>query len=147
MGYKLYSNITCQNPEEGATKNIVLEKVFFTKKCTLCETSRTLKTDVLKILEHCFQNMNCFSWIKLISVLIYFKYCNYNIPSLELPCLPWHLCQISPWPPETLLNTILIMFSIGFPILFSPIQLHATIIGCTKPYAKLSQSDLSSSYI
>ena len=39
------------------------------------------------------------------------------------------------------------MFSIGFPILFSPIQLHATIIGSTKPYAKLSQSNLLSNYI
>ena len=29
---------------------------------------------VTKILEKCFQNMYCFSWIKLISVLIHLEY-------------------------------------------------------------------------
>ena len=44
--------------------------------------------------------MICFSWIKLISVLIHFKYCYYNIPLLELPCLLFHLCQVLPLPNE-----------------------------------------------
>ena len=32
MGYKLYSNITCLNPTDGATENV--RKVLITKKCT-----------------------------------------------------------------------------------------------------------------
>ena len=56
---------------------------------------------IIKVLENCFQSMNYFFWIKVISVLIHFKYCYYNIPSLNLPCLPCHPCQISPWPTET----------------------------------------------
>ena len=55
-------------------------------------------------MEICFQNVNCFPWIKLISVLIHPKYRYYNTPSLELPFLPRHLCQISPWLTETLLQ-------------------------------------------
>ena len=45
--------------------------------------------------------MNCFSQIRLISVIIHFKYCYYNTPSLERPC---HFCcayQILPLPTET----------------------------------------------
>ena len=45
--------------------------------------------------------MNSFSWIKLISVLINLKFQCCNIPSLELPWLPRHLCQFLPWPVET----------------------------------------------
>ena len=45
--------------------------------------------------------MNCFSWIKPISVLIHFKYCYCNILSLQLPCLPEYPCQILPWRSET----------------------------------------------
>ena len=56
---------------------------------------------IIKVLENCFQNMNCFSRIKVISVLIHFKYCNCNTPSLNFPCLPCHACQISPCPTET----------------------------------------------
>ena len=51
-------------------------------------------------MENCFQNMICFSWIKLISVLIHFKYCYYNIPLLEFPCLLFHLWQVLPLPNE-----------------------------------------------
>ena len=39
-----------------------------------------------------------------------------NTPSLDLPCLSHHLCQILPWLTETLFNKILIMFFIAFPI-------------------------------
>ena len=59
---------------------------------------------IIKILENCFQSRNYFFWIKVISVLIHFKYCYYNIPSLKLPCLPRHPCQISPQPTETSLQ-------------------------------------------
>ena len=48
-----------------------------------------------------FQNMKCFPWSKLISVLIYLSYWRYNTPSLQLLCLHHHLCQISPWPTQT----------------------------------------------
>ena len=59
-----------------------------------------LNNQIIKILGNPFQNMNCLSWIKVMSVLIDFKYCYYNIPSPQFPCLPCHPCQISPWPSE-----------------------------------------------
>ena len=52
-------------------------------------------------MENCFQNTNCFSWIKLILVLIHFKYCYYNTPSLERPCLLCCAYQVLPLPTET----------------------------------------------
>ena len=95
-----------------------------------------------------FQNMSCFSWIKLIPVLIHLKYWYWNTPSLDLPCLSHHICEISPWPIETYFKTIFIMFSIVFPIFSYNIRTHATTsIGYTKSYAKPSQSNLLSSYI
>ena len=56
---------------------------------------------IMKILESCFQNMNYFPWAKLISVLIHLRYWYYNTPSLQLPCLPRHPCQIPLWSTET----------------------------------------------
>ena len=91
---------------------------------------------IIKILENCFHNMNCFSQIKLISVLIHFKYCYYNILSLQLPCLPFYPCHFHTDQVKSLFNAILIMFFIGFLILSYPIQPYVTIIECTKPYAK-----------
>ena len=91
--------------------------------------------------------MKRFSWINLIPVLIHPKYWNYKIPSLELPCLAHHLCQISFCPTESLFNPILIMFFIGFSIWFYSIWPHTTSIEYTKPYAKLSYSNLLSNYI
>ena len=51
---------------------------------------------IRKILENYFQIVNFLPWIKLTSVLIHLKYWCYNTPSLELPCFPRHLFQISP---------------------------------------------------
>ena len=42
--------------------------------------------------------MNCYSWIKLIPVLIHLKYWYYNSSYLELPCLIHRLFKILPWP-------------------------------------------------
>ena len=59
--------------------------------------------------------MNCFSWIKVISVLVHFKYCQYNIPSLQLTLaipVKFHPGQVKP-----LFNAILIMVFIGFFVL------------------------------
>ena len=52
--------------------------VFITTKCIQRKTLPLLKTDVFKLLddkniENCFQNMNCFPWIKLTSFLIHLK--------------------------------------------------------------------------
>ena len=58
------------------------------------------KYQEIKILENYIQNMNCFSWIKLIPVLIHLKYWYYSCPYLELPCLPHHLCQSLSQPTE-----------------------------------------------
>ena len=84
-------------PREGATENI---GGFITKKFTQRKTSCTWKFDILeipdkkKILENCFENMNCFSWIKLIPALIHLKhwypYLPRSIPRASLlpsPCL------------------------------------------------------------
>ena len=42
MAYKLYSNITCPNPTEGATENI-------TKTCTQRKTLHALKIDLFEL--------------------------------------------------------------------------------------------------
>ena len=83
-----------------------MERVFINKKFTQCKILHTLKIDVFEIpdkeiLQNCFQNMNCFSWTKLISVLIHLRYWYYTSPHLELHCLPHHLCQVLPYPTET----------------------------------------------
>ena len=70
---------------------------------------------IKKILENYFQNMTCFSWIKLISVLICLKYWYYNTLFLELPCFPCPFCQISPWPAEIPSSSV---------FLFCPILCH-----------------------
>ena len=72
--------------------------------------------------------MNSFSWIKLISVLINLKFQCCNISSLELPWLPHHLCQFLPCLLKRLLNSILLIFFIGFSISSYPIRTYATII-------------------
>lgn len=122
------------------------EKVFITRKCTPCITELT-KTHltpsknsnylIITKLESVFKNKNCFSWIKLISFLIHFKYWYYNTSSLELPCLRFHLFQILPWSTET-----------------SRQQNHhhafhwyAPIIGYTKLYALSNQSNLLSNHM
>ena len=77
----------------------------------------------MKIFENCFKNMNCFSWIKLIPILFHFNYCYHNITSLELPRLPYHLCQISPLPTETPHQRNLHHVLHWFPYFFLP---HST---------------------
>ena len=67
--------------------------------------------------------MTCFASIKLILVQIHLKYWYCNTLSLQVPLFPRRLCLNAPWPTETLLNTILIMFLIGFPIFLLP---HST---------------------
>ena len=84
------------------------------------------KYKIIKILENCFHNMNCLSCFKIIPFLIHLKYWYYNSSYLELPYVSNHLCQILPYPTETLFNTVLIMFFISFPILSYPIRLQAT---------------------
>ena len=82
-----------------------------------------LNYQVIKILENCFQNMKYFPWIKLISVMIHLKYWYCNTPSLQLPCLPRHLCQISPWPTEIPLQRNPLHVLHYFPYFFLP---HST---------------------
>ena len=77
----------------------------------------------MKLLGNWFQNMTCFARIKLILVQIHLKYWYCNTPSLQVPLFPRRLCLNAPWPTETLLNTILIMFLIDFPIFLLP---HST---------------------
>ena len=64
----------------------ILWKVFITKKFTQCKTSHILKIDAfeipdkIRILEDFIQNMNCFSWINLVPVLVHPKYRYYSSP-------------------------------------------------------------------
>ena len=103
MGYRIYSNITCPNRRcyrkywemSSLIGNLLNVKHHAPYK------SMYSKYQLIKILENCFQNMNRFSWIKLIPVLIHLKYWYYNFPHLRLPCLPHHPCQILPYPIET----------------------------------------------
>ena len=100
------------------------------------------------MLKNCFENINCFPWIKLIPALIHLKYWYYNSSWLELPCLPHHLCQILPLPTETLCNIILIMFFTNIPILFYTTRPQViTSLWYTEPYVKASYSNLSVGYI
>ena len=66
------------------------------------------------MLVNCFKNRNSFSWIKLASSLLHLKYWYYKTPTLEFPCLPLHIFQISPGQLKPFFNTTLIMFFIGF---------------------------------
>ena len=100
MQNKIESNTTCFSAEgaivsSSGTNSLLAEfailefagfltdtniKVFITKKYAQCETSHTLKKlmysncQIIKIMKNCFQNMNCFSEIKLISILIHSRY-------------------------------------------------------------------------
>ena len=119
------------------------------------------KYQIIKILKNCFRSMNCFSWIKLILVLIHLKYWYYNSPYAELPYLPHHICQILPQPAKTFFNINLIMLASSNPLQHKPhhvlrrfqycVLLHLTkshqSIGYTKSYIKPSQSNLLSNYI
>ena len=87
-------------------------------------------------MENCFQNMNCFSWIKLIPTLIHLKYLYSSCLNLALPSLTISV-KFYPNQLKPSFNTIFIMFFIEFPILFNSIWPRATTsIGYTKPYAK-----------
>ena len=121
----------------------MLEKVFITKKFTQCKT-RTLKIDVFEIPDNknikknYFQNGNCFSWIKLIPVLIHLKYWYCNSPYLELPYLPRYFCQIfSTRSSSTQSSSCCLSVSLFRPTPFDHVP----------PQAIPSQSSLISSYI
>ena len=118
MGHKTYSNTTCPNRRCGGKcwRRSSLLRTFLNLKHHTPQKSMYSEQQIIKILEICFQNMNCFYWIKLIPVPIYLKYWYYDFPYLELPCLPHHLCQISSLL-KPLFITILNMFSVKFPIL------------------------------
>ena len=48
----------------------------------------------MKILEVFFQNINCFSWINLIPVLIHLKYWYYHFPASVTISVKFHLSQM-----------------------------------------------------
>ena len=72
---------------------------------------------MIKILDNLFQNMNCFSLIKLTSVLIHPNIYT-AIPQPELSFLPHHLCQIFPWSAKLSLQRNLRDVFYLFPYLF-----------------------------
>ena len=87
-------------------------------------------------MENCFQNMNCFSWIKLIPTLIHLKHLYSNSLNLVLPSLTISV-KFYPKQLKPFFNTILIIFFIEFTILSNSIWPRATTsIGYTKPYVK-----------
>ena len=77
-------------------------------------------------MENYFQNMNCFSCIKLISFLIYLKYWYYSTPYLDLPWLPHHVCQVLRYPNETLVqhNPHHVLYCFPYFVLPHSITLH-----------------------
>ena len=80
MESKLYSNITC--PQYWRRSSLI-RNVFNIKHHTPSKLMYS-NYQIMKILENCFQNMNYFSWIQLISFISNSKHCCSNIPSLEL---------------------------------------------------------------
>ena len=75
----------------------ILEKVFLAKKCAQYKTSHTYVFELpdKKNIGMLFSKNELF-------FLIHFKYWYYIISLLGPPCLSCHICQISPWPTETL---------------------------------------------
>ena len=64
------------------------------------------KYQIQKILENSLRNMNCFSWIKLVLVLIHLKYRYYNSPTETFPTsltisVKFYLSQLKPFPTQT----------------------------------------------
>ena len=98
----------------------ILEQVIITKKSPQRKTLHILKTNVFELLNT--KNIGQLL-IKLISFLNYIKCWYYNTPSVQLPCLPRHLSQISPWPIETLIQRNPHPVLRQFPCLFLP---HST---------------------
>ena len=129
-------------------------EVFITKKFSQYKISRTLKIDSPEITDN--KNIGkLFSKYKL----LFLDQANsssdpsqkwalrFPTPRASLPPLP-SLFKVYPSQQKSLFKTILITFSIGFPILSYPMQSHTTtIIEYTKPYGKPSQSNLLSSCI
>ena len=77
-------------------------------------------------MEKCFQNITCFAWIKVISVLLYLKYWYYNTPYLNsrfsildssFPVILALSVKFHPGRLKSLFNTIFFMIFIGFPTL------------------------------
>ena len=89
MGCRIYSNITCPNRRCYGKywRMFSLLRKLFNVKHHPPEKLMYSEYQMIKILENCFQNMNCFSWIKLIPVLIHLKYSYYDSSYLELLCL------------------------------------------------------------
>ena len=106
-----------------------------------------LKSQITKFLENCFPNKNCFSWTKLIPVLIHLKYLFYSY-TYSFPASLAILVKFYPSQLKPPLNSVLIIFFIGLLILSYPIQPYVTArIKYTKPYPNSSQPNLISSYI
>ena len=74
---------------------------------------------IIKILEIVCRNMNCFLWVKLISVLIHLKYLYCNTSCLERLCLPRHLSWNLPCPSEIPLqrNPYLVLHQFSYLVL------------------------------
>ena len=97
---------------------------------------------IIKIWENSFQNMNCFSRIKLIPVLIHLKYWYYNSPYVEFSCFPHHLCHILTKPTQTLLHYNLrhvLHWFLYFVLPHSATHHHK--YWYTKPYGVSAQSN------
>ena len=126
----------------------ILEKVFISKKYTQCKTSQTLKIDVLEIPDN--ESIG-----KLFSKceLLFLDQTNSSSNPSEILILwfpiPWASLPPSPsvkfYPSQlkTLINTIPILFFLGFLILSHPIQPHATTsIEYTRPFDKQRKLNL-----
>ena len=151
MGFKIYSN---HLPQQKVLRKI-LKKVFITKKFTKCKSSRTLKIDVFEIPDK--QNIGK---LFLKYYLLFLDQANPNSVPSQILILWCPKPRASLLPSPSLSN-----FTLGYwnhpstqssscsssVSLFCPTQFNhmpaTTKIGYTKPYGKLSQSNLSSSCV
>ena len=109
----------------------MLEKVFVAKKFTQCKTSHTLCNIRFEIPENknfgnCVQNVNCFSWIKLIPSSDPCHIVILQFPVLIASLSPPISVKFYPSRLKPLFNAIFIKFFIGFPVLLYPIQPRIT---------------------
>ena len=120
----------------------ILEKFFIIKKCTQYKTSHTLKFYLFELPD----NKHFGKFFSKYEVL-FLDQSNFSSNPFQIlilqrfPCslaisVKFHTGQLTP-----LLETILIMFFIGFSILSYPIRPYTLITGFTKTYTKPRQSN------
>ena len=129
MWYKIYSSINCPKRvcHSKYWRRSSLQRNLLNVKHHAPKKSMRSKYQIIKILRNHFQYTNCFSWIKLILVLIHLKYWYCNSPYLELLYFPHHFCQISLFFPASFDHAPLQVLDIANHIPTKPIDFNIKI--------------------